>query len=263
MPKILVVETETKIAEHFLKLTRDQGYEADIVTSNAFATKRMDEGTVDAVLTDYSTNGKRMLGWPVHVKDPKTGRTKIDPKTKRPVIKEQFYKRCSALDLPVAKRWIPPDQEKHPRNARFLDVTTATSLRECYDPNHYCTRTIDRKHKQRLAEYVGDELGLGKQVTAVHMIGMMVRVHHVADPARTAPQSKVADLLRFLGKGQGVNDNGTLRGDDDRCCHFDVKTADEHVDVFGDSFAKHVFSCSSSLPWTVRCVWLGVSISQT
>ena len=105
-------------------------------------------------------NGKRMLGWPVHVRDPKTGRTQIDPKTKRPVVKEQFYKRCSALDLPVAKRWIPTDQAKHPRNSRFLDVTTATGLRECFDPKHYCTRTIDRQHRQSLAAYVGDELGL-------------------------------------------------------------------------------------------------------
>ncbi|NOZ22587.1 MAG: hypothetical protein GXP25_16030 [Planctomycetes bacterium] len=105
-------------------------------------------------------NGKRMLGWPVHITDPKTGKTKIDPKTKKPVIKEQFYKRCSALDLPVAMKWIPRDQEKHPRNARFLDVTTATGLRECYDPNHYCTRTKDREYKQGLARYVADELGL-------------------------------------------------------------------------------------------------------
>ncbi|MEW6356757.1 MAG: glycoside hydrolase [Planctomycetota bacterium] len=105
-------------------------------------------------------DGKRMLGWPVHVTDPKTGKTQIDPKTGKPFIKEQFGKRCSALDLPAATKWIPRDQEEHPRNARFLDVTTATGLRECYDPNHYCTRTQDREYRQGLARYVGDELGL-------------------------------------------------------------------------------------------------------
>jgi len=105
-------------------------------------------------------NGKRMLGWPVHVKDPKTGKTKLDPKTGKPILKEQFHKRCSALDLAVARRWIPPDQAKHPRDARFLDVTTATGLRECFDPKHRCTRSIDREHRQKLAAYVSEELGL-------------------------------------------------------------------------------------------------------
>ena len=105
-------------------------------------------------------NGKRMLGWPVHVKDPKTGKTKLDPKTGKPIVKEQFHKRCTALDLAVARRWIPPDQARNPRNARFLDVTTATGLRECFDPNHRCTRSIDRQHRQKLAAYVSDELGL-------------------------------------------------------------------------------------------------------
>jgi len=117
----------------------------------------------DCVIPDDAplmANGKRMLGWPVHVKDPKTGKTKLDPKTGKPVVKEQFHKRCSALDLAVARRWIPPDQAKNPRNARFLDVTTATGLRECFDPKHRCTRTIDREHRQKLAAYVSEELGL-------------------------------------------------------------------------------------------------------
>jgi len=105
-------------------------------------------------------DGKRMLAWPVHAKDPKTGRTKLDPKTGKPVVKERYVKRCSVLYPKVARKWIPPDQAKHPRNARFIDVTTACGLRECYDPNHPCTRGEDSKVRCELARYVGEELGL-------------------------------------------------------------------------------------------------------
>ena len=87
-------------------------------------------------------NGKRQKGWLTFDK------------------KKQFMKRCSIKQLEVAKRWIPQDLEKHPYNARFIDVTTATGLRECYDPNHPCTREEDCKAKRALARYMGDELGL-------------------------------------------------------------------------------------------------------
>ena len=87
-------------------------------------------------------NGKRMRGWLTFDK------------------KKQFMKRCSVKQPEVARRWIPKDLAKYPYNARFLDVTTATGLRECYDPNHGCTRAQDREAKRALAKYVGDELGL-------------------------------------------------------------------------------------------------------
>jgi len=87
-------------------------------------------------------DGQRVLGW-----------LTWDKQT-------QFYKRCSALDLAVAQRTIPGDLEQHPYNARFLDVTTATGLEECYDPNHPHARSGDREYKRALANYVGNELGL-------------------------------------------------------------------------------------------------------
>lgn len=87
-------------------------------------------------------NGKRMKGWLTFDK------------------KKQFMKRCSVKQVEVARRWIPKDLAKYPYNARFLDVTTATGLRECYDPNHGCTRAQDREAKRALAKYVGEELGL-------------------------------------------------------------------------------------------------------
>ncbi len=74
--------------------------------------------------------------------------------------KTQFMKRCSALFEQVARKWIPLDLAKHPYNARFIDVTTATSLTECYSDTHPLTRTDDRRVKRNLAKYVSHELGL-------------------------------------------------------------------------------------------------------
>ncbi|HID07385.1 MAG TPA: hypothetical protein EYP10_09585, partial [Armatimonadetes bacterium] len=87
-------------------------------------------------------DGKRQLGWLTWDK------------------KRQFYKRCSLLQLPVARRFIPNHLRKSPHNAWFIDVTTATWLIECYDSKHRHTRTRDRKAKRALAKFVSDELGL-------------------------------------------------------------------------------------------------------
>ncbi|MDD4869589.1 MAG: glycoside hydrolase [Kiritimatiellae bacterium] len=105
-------------------------------------------------------DGKRLRGWSAHKTDPKTGKTEIDPVTKKPVVSEQFEKRCTALFEQVARKWIPIDQKEHPRNARFLDVTTACGLVECYDTSHGCNRDKDIANRQALARYVSDELGL-------------------------------------------------------------------------------------------------------
>jgi hypothetical protein len=105
-------------------------------------------------------DGKRMRGWESRRTDPKTGKTELDPKTGKPVITEQYEKRCTALFESVAQKWIPIDQEKNPRNARFLDVTTACGIVECYDPNHAGDRAKDTANRQALARYVADDLGL-------------------------------------------------------------------------------------------------------
>lgn len=105
-------------------------------------------------------DGSRVRGWSAHKTDPKTGKTEIDPVTKKPVVSEQFEKRCTALMAKVASKWIPLDQVQHPRNARFLDVTTACGLVECYDPSHGCNRDKDVANRQALARYVADDLGL-------------------------------------------------------------------------------------------------------
>ncbi len=73
--------------------------------------------------------------------------------------KKQFYKRCSATATEAAKREIPAVLAEYPYNARFLDVTTASGLRECYHPDHPLTRTGDREANTELARYV-KSLGL-------------------------------------------------------------------------------------------------------
>ncbi|MGC9316984.1 MAG: glycoside hydrolase, partial [Armatimonadota bacterium] len=77
----------------------------------------------------------------------------------------QFYKRCSATAREAAEREIPPLLETYPYNTRFLDVTTASGLRECYHPDHPLTRTGDRRENLELAEYVK---GLGLVLGGEH-----------------------------------------------------------------------------------------------
>jgi hypothetical protein len=74
--------------------------------------------------------------------------------------KHTAHKRCSLLQLEVARKYITEQLKNHPHNAWFLDVTTATDLIECYDTKHMHNRTEDREAKRRLAKFVGDELGL-------------------------------------------------------------------------------------------------------
>lgn len=94
----------------------------------------------DAVI---QADGKQMLAWNTKGANPK-----------------QFMKRCPSLFEGVARTWIPKDLAVHPYNARFLDVTTASGLMECWSPTHPENRTQDREAKRRLAQYVGNELGL-------------------------------------------------------------------------------------------------------
>ncbi len=74
--------------------------------------------------------------------------------------KHTSHKRCSALQLDIARKYIEGQLAKHPHNAWFLDVTTATWLIECYDPKHSHDRTQDREAKRKLAKLVGTDLGL-------------------------------------------------------------------------------------------------------
>lgn len=59
--------------------------------------------------------------------------------------KQQYMKRCPALWVPAAKQVVPQLLAKQPFVGRFVDVTTAEDLYECYDPNHPLTKGQKRQ----------------------------------------------------------------------------------------------------------------------
>ncbi|MCX6361324.1 MAG: hypothetical protein NT029_16085 [Armatimonadetes bacterium] len=59
--------------------------------------------------------------------------------------KTQYMKRCPALWTAAAAAVIPDVLKRSPYLGRFIDVTTAEALYECYDPAH----RIDRRGKQK------------------------------------------------------------------------------------------------------------------
>jgi hypothetical protein len=68
--------------------------------------------------------------------------------------KKQFMKRCPAVFIPAAKAVIPKDLSIFPYLGRFIDVTTAESLYECFDDNHPLTRTSKRETNVEFLSYV-------------------------------------------------------------------------------------------------------------
>lgn len=110
-------------------------------------------------------NGDWMKGWAHHQKN-KDGTLTIFPGG---VI-------CSPRGLERAKRQIPEDLKTHPYTCRFIDTTTASPWRECYNPAHPLTRSEDRKYKMALLEFcakdlklvVGTETGIDPSVPYVH-----------------------------------------------------------------------------------------------
>ena len=71
-----------------------------------------------------------------------------------------FMKHCTAKQLECAQVVIPEVLETYPYNTRFLDVTTAESLKECYSQVHPTTRTSDMAYRRDLCRYVSSGLGL-------------------------------------------------------------------------------------------------------
>ncbi len=86
-------------------------------------------------------NGERMKAWLTYDK------------------KTQFMKRCPTFWVPTAEIVIPKVLSDHPFLGRFIDVTTAESLYECYDPNHPLCKTDKRHCGEDLLDYV-TSLGL-------------------------------------------------------------------------------------------------------
>ncbi|MBE0535328.1 MAG: hypothetical protein IH624_06615, partial [Phycisphaerae bacterium] len=67
---------------------------------------------------------------------------------------------CDRQAVEYAKRRVPAELESHAYRSRFIDTTTASPWRECYDENHPMTRTESREWKMRLLAYISEEAGL-------------------------------------------------------------------------------------------------------
>ncbi len=124
----------------------------------------------DAVLKG---DGKRMTAW-----------LTFDKKT-------QYMKRCPALWVPAAKLDIPKELVRYPYLGRFIDVTTAEGLYECFDPKHPLTRSQKRECGVALESYVrslglvvGGEHGIWWGVPHMdYLEGMMSANHYFSWPA--------------------------------------------------------------------------------
>jgi hypothetical protein len=68
--------------------------------------------------------------------------------------KKQYMKRCPALWVPTARLVVPKVLAQRPFLGRFIDVTTAEDLYECYDPKHPLTRSAKRDCGVALLSYV-------------------------------------------------------------------------------------------------------------
>lgn len=68
--------------------------------------------------------------------------------------KKQYMKRCPARWVPAAQVVVPKVLEKRPYLGRFVDVTTAEDLYECFDPNHPLTRSAKRQCGVELLGYM-------------------------------------------------------------------------------------------------------------
>ena len=67
---------------------------------------------------------------------------------------------CDRRAVDYARRRIPPELETHPYRCRFIDTTTASPWRECYNPKHPMTRSESKHWKMQLLRYVSEECGL-------------------------------------------------------------------------------------------------------
>ncbi|MBN1420265.1 MAG: hypothetical protein JXP34_15910 [Planctomycetes bacterium] len=67
---------------------------------------------------------------------------------------------CDRQALAHARDRIPAELKTHPYRCRFIDTTTASPWRECYDPDHPMTRSESKRWKMELLKCVCDEMDL-------------------------------------------------------------------------------------------------------
>ncbi|MCW5942381.1 MAG: hypothetical protein KIS66_09130 [Fimbriimonadaceae bacterium] len=102
---------------------------------------------------------------------------------------------CDLEAIAIARKRIGDELKTHPFRARFIDTTTASEYRECYDPRHPMTRSQSRDARMRLLQLVTD-FGLvtgsetGHEAAVPHLVffeGMMSLGPYRVDDAGTNP----------------------------------------------------------------------------
>jgi len=125
---------------------------------------------------------------------------------------QTYMKRCSALAPAAARSVVEKVLGQFPFNARFLDVSTADTLFECYDAEHPMTREDDARHRMEMAQVlrdrelvVGGEHGIFWAVPNYEYFEGMMSGGHASWPAGhlMKPESRegISDEYRKYGIG--------------------------------------------------------------
>lgn len=123
--------------------------------------------------------------------------------------KKQYMKRCPALWVETAKQVVPKVLEKYPYLGRFIDVTTAEDLYECYDPKHPLTKAQKRQCGIDLLSYVrgqnlvmGGEHGIWWAVPQLDYVEGMMSGGYASWPAGhlLRPKSKSEEFIGTNGR---------------------------------------------------------------
>jgi hypothetical protein len=67
---------------------------------------------------------------------------------------------CDRQALKYAAERVPAELKNSPYRCRFIDTTTASPWRECYDPAHSMTRSDSRHWKMELLRYMSQDMHL-------------------------------------------------------------------------------------------------------
>ena len=157
--------------------------------------------------------GNWIRGWEVETK---VGQASRLPAGKMPAPpKEVEMIPCGVLcdrQAPAyARRRIAAELRTHPYLCRFIDTTTASPWRECYDPRHPCTRSESRQWRTELLRYVsqdvklvcGSETGHDAAVPYVHYFeGMLSLGPYRVDDSGRHMQRILDDVPERVAKFQ-------------------------------------------------------------
>ncbi|MHC4586689.1 MAG: glycoside hydrolase [Planctomycetota bacterium] len=67
---------------------------------------------------------------------------------------------CDRQAPKYARLRVPAELKTHPYRCRFIDTTTASPWRECYDPDHPMTRGDSRHWKMELLRFISEKMKL-------------------------------------------------------------------------------------------------------